>query len=51
MHHGKPITTRDLALTAAEKAKDVAAGAVLTSAIGAVLIGVLVFWPKMAGLP
>ena len=34
----------------AEKAKDVAAGAVLISAIGAVIIGALVFWPKVAGL-
>jgi diacylglycerol kinase (ATP) len=31
----------------AEKAKDVAAGAVLLSAIGAVIIGTLVFWPKV----
>ena len=31
----------------AEKAKDVAAGAVLISAIGAVIIGALVFWPKL----
>jgi len=34
----------------AEKAKDVAAGAVLLSAIGAVIIGALVFWPRIAGL-
>ena len=34
----------------AEKAKDVAAGAVLISAIGAVIIGALVFWPKVVGL-
>ena len=34
----------------AEKAKDVAAGAVLLSAIGAVIIGALVFWPKLVGL-
>jgi diacylglycerol kinase (ATP) len=34
----------------AEKAKDVAAGAVLLSAIGAVIIGALVFWPKADGL-
>ena len=34
----------------AEKAKDVAAGAVLLSAIGAVVIGGLVFWPKVVGL-
>jgi diacylglycerol kinase (ATP) len=34
----------------AEKAKDVAAGAVLLSAIGAVIIGTLVFWPKVVGL-
>jgi diacylglycerol kinase (ATP) len=31
----------------AGKAKDVAAGAVLLAAIGAVVIGVLVFWPKV----
>ena len=30
----------------AEKAKDVAAGAVLLAAIGAVIIGGLIFWPK-----
>ena len=34
----------------AEKAKDVAAGAVLLSAIGAVIIGALVFWPKVVAL-
>ena len=34
----------------AEKAKDVAAGAVLLSAVGAVIIGTLVFWPKVIGL-
>ena len=34
----------------AGKAKDVAAGAVLLSAIGAVIIGALVFWPKVIGL-
>ena len=34
----------------AEKAKDVAAGAVLISAMGAIIIGALVFWPKLAGL-
>ena len=34
----------------AEKAKDVAAGAVLLSAMGAVIIGALVFWPKVVGL-
>jgi len=34
----------------AEKAKDVAAGAVLLSAIGAVIIGALVFWPKVIDL-
>lgn len=34
----------------AEKAKDVAAGAVLLSAIGAAIIGALVFWPKVVGL-
>lgn len=33
------------------KAKDVAAGAVLISAIAAVTIGALVFWPHVAGLP
>jgi diacylglycerol kinase (ATP) len=34
----------------AEKAKDVAAGAVLLAAIGAVVIGALVFWPRIVGL-
>jgi len=34
----------------AEKAKDVAAGAVLLAAIAAILIGGLVFWPAIAGL-
>jgi|SRR5579862_2159741 len=34
----------------AGKAKDVAAGAVLLSAIGAVIIGALVFWPKVVAL-
>jgi len=34
----------------AEKAKDVAAGAVLLAALGAVIIGALVFWPKLAVL-
>jgi diacylglycerol kinase len=34
----------------AEKAKDVAAGAVLLAAIGAVVIGGLAFWPKVASL-
>ena len=34
----------------AGKAKDVAAGAVLLTAIGAVIVGALVFWPKMVGL-
>jgi diacylglycerol kinase (ATP) len=34
----------------AEKAKDVAAGAVLLAAIGAAIIGVLVFWPKVVAL-
>jgi diacylglycerol kinase len=33
----------------AGKAKDVAAGAVLIAAIGAVIIGALVFWPKLVG--
>jgi len=33
-----------------ERAKDVAAGAVLISAIGAVAIGVLVFGPRLLGL-
>ncbi len=33
----------------AEKAKDVAAGAVLLAAIGAAIIGGLVFWPKIVG--
>jgi len=32
----------------AEKAKDVAAGAVLIAAIGSVVIGLLVFWPHFA---
>ena len=34
----------------AEKAKDVAAGAVLIAAVGAVIIGGLVFWRKVIGL-
>ena len=34
----------------AEKAKDVAAWAVLLSAAGAVVIGALVFWPKVVSL-
>jgi diacylglycerol kinase (ATP) len=34
----------------AEKAKDVAAGAVLLAAIGAAVIGALVFWPTIADL-
>ena len=34
----------------AEKAKDVAAGAVLLAAIAAIVIGGLVFWPVIAGL-
>ena len=34
----------------AGNAKDVAAGAVLLAAVGAVVIGVLVFWPKTIGL-
>jgi diacylglycerol kinase (ATP) len=33
----------------AGKAKDVAAGAVLLAAGGAVIIGALVFWPKVIG--
>jgi diacylglycerol kinase (ATP) len=33
-----------------ERAKDVAAGAVLISAIGAAAIGLLVFWPRLLGL-
>lgn len=33
-----------------ERAKDVAAGAVLISAIGAVFIGLLVFAPKLAAI-
>jgi diacylglycerol kinase (ATP) len=33
-----------------ERAKDVAAGAVLVSAIGAVAIGLLVFGPRLLGL-
>jgi diacylglycerol kinase (ATP) len=34
----------------AGKAKDVAAGAVLLAAVGAVVIGSLVFWPKVVDL-
>ena len=34
----------------AEKAKDVAAGAVLVSATGAAIIGILVFWPRIVAL-
>jgi diacylglycerol kinase (ATP) len=34
----------------AAKAKDVAAGAVLLAAVGAVIIGALVFGPRVAGL-
>jgi diacylglycerol kinase (ATP) len=34
----------------AGQAKDVAAGAVLLTAIGAFVIGVLVFWPKVTAL-
>lgn len=34
----------------AEKAKDVAAGAVLVSAVGAAIIGILVFWPRVVPL-
>lgn len=34
----------------AEKAKDVAAGPVLLAAIGATVIGALVFWPAIASL-
>ena len=33
-----------------ERAKDVAAGAVLISAIGSVLVAVLIFGPRLAGL-
>ncbi|HTO52760.1 MAG TPA: diacylglycerol kinase family protein [Myxococcota bacterium] len=33
-----------------ERAKDVAAGAVLISAIGAAAIGVLIFWPRLLHL-
>jgi diacylglycerol kinase (ATP) len=33
-----------------EKAKDVAAGAVLISAIGSVIVGLLVFWPYLLRL-
>jgi diacylglycerol kinase (ATP) len=32
------------------RAKDVAAGAVLIAAIGAVVIGVMVFWPHVGGM-
>jgi diacylglycerol kinase len=35
---------------AAKKAKDVAAGAVLISAITAIAIGILVFWPYVTNL-
>lgn len=38
-------------VTVAGKAKDVAAGAVLLTAVGAVIIGLLVFWPKLRSLP
>ena len=34
----------------AGKAKDVAAGAVLLAAAGAVIVGALVFWPKVINL-
>ena len=34
----------------AEKAKDVAAGAVLTASIGAAVIGAIIFLPKLAAL-
>ena len=34
----------------AEKAKDVAAGAVLLAAVGAVVIGALIFWPRIVAL-
>ncbi len=33
-----------------EKAKDVAAGAVLISAIGAAIVGIIVFWPHLSAL-
>jgi len=33
-----------------ERAKDIAAGAVLISAIGALAIALLVFWPRLASL-
>jgi diacylglycerol kinase len=32
------------------RAKDLAAGAVLIAAIGAVVIGVMVFWPHLGGM-
>lgn len=32
------------------RAKDLAAGAVLVAAIGAAVIGVVVFWPHLAGM-
>src|SRR5437879_12146686 len=35
---------------AVRDAKDVAAGAVLITAIGAVIIGLIVFWPHVAAL-
>ncbi|MEI6409228.1 MAG: diacylglycerol kinase family protein [Bacteroidota bacterium] len=34
----------------AGKAKDVAAAAVLIAAIGAMLVGILIFWPKLSAL-
>lgn len=34
----------------AERAKDVAAGAVLLAAIGSVFIGVIVFWPHVVSI-
>lgn len=33
-----------------EKAKDVAAGAVLISAIGAAIVGIIIFWPHLSVL-
>jgi diacylglycerol kinase (ATP) len=35
---------------AIQKAKDIAAGAVLVAAIGAALIGILIFWPYLSSL-
>ena len=34
----------------AEEVKDIMAGAVLTGSIGAVVVGIIVFWPHLAAL-